>query len=180
MSIRQSILYIDLDGVLADLEKKSKALFGDDWKKEMEKPNWGDFQLHPRLFLDLDMMPDAWMLLNFAFDLRPVVVPKVLTALPKRGHFEFAAADKREWVTKTIGHTLPVLFGPYAEDKQYHCQPGDILIDDNELNVEQWRNRGGDAVLHTSAKSSIDETLQFLLERYPVFNVSQKWSKYIL
>lgn len=53
-------------------------------------------------------------------------------------------------------------FGPFAEDKQHHCQDyTDILIDDMPKNIEQWENQDGIGILH----KSVDETLDALYDR---------------
>lgn len=59
---------------------------------------------------------------------------------------------------------MKVNFGPYAKDKQYHCEVGDILIDDSSINIEQWRARGGIGILHTSTDDTIEQ-LRKLYER---------------
>jgi hypothetical protein len=37
-------------------------------------------------------------------------------------------------------------FGPYSKDKQYHAQPGDILVDDRTSNCTEWNAVHGIAV----------------------------------
>ena len=61
-----------------------------------------------------------------------------------------------KWVHRYFGDDVDVRFGPFAIDKQFHCTPGAILIDDKPKNIEQWNARGGCGILHTSAKNTID------------------------
>jgi hypothetical protein len=49
-----------------------------------------------------------------------------------------------------------VRFGPYAEDKQRHCTPGDILIDDKLSNCEQWQAQGGWAIHYPAGDAGGD------------------------
>ena len=149
-------IYVDLDGVLANMEGYVRAHFGDNWKAEIEKPNWGLVgDIHQRLYRDLHPMEDAHTLWNFLNETYHDV--QVLTAIPKRAHFPYAVNDKREWVHKHFGKNVKVNFGPYAYDKQFHCKPGDILIDDMQINIDQWNAVGGYGILHTSAESSLEE-----------------------
>ena len=157
-------MYLDLDGVLANMEGYLQEHYGDKWKEEIEKPNWGDVGAsHQRIYSKLEPMPDAHQLvkdLRFWFD-----DIRILTAIPKRAHFPHAVNDKRDWVHKHFGSDMKVHFGPYAYDKQFHCQPGDYLIDDMKINIEQWNAVGGYGILHTSAEDSIRQFCEHFIGR---------------
>mgnify|MGYP003393669601 FL=1 len=153
------IIYLDMDGVLADFEGKAREIFGDEWKKEIDRPNWGSFQQYPNWFSMLDPMPDAIELykgcVEIVGDKNQV---KCLTALPHRGIISNATEDKIMWARKHISPNLRVHFGPFARDKQHHVQhEHDVLIDDMYLNIKQWRAMGGVGIHHTSATQSLDE-----------------------
>lgn len=141
-----------MDGVIADFHNTANKLLGHDWKLEVEKPNWGALSKIENLYEVLEPMPDArelWEFLQRSFD-----DVQILTAIPKRAHFPEAVNHKRAWVNKHFG-AVRVNFGPYAFDKQFHCRPGDILIDDTSINCDQWTKAGGRAILHTSAVDTI-------------------------
>jgi 5'(3')-deoxyribonucleotidase len=149
------ILYLDMDGVLADFEGTTQALLGSEynWKEEVDKPHWGMVQEIQNLYAILKPLPDAhelWDWVHTRFD-----DVRILTAIPKRAHFPEAVNDKRNWIHKHFG-PAKVCFGPYAYDKQFHCTDGDILIDDAEINIKQWNSRGGYGILHTSTKNTIE------------------------
>ena len=147
-------VYVDLDGVLANMEGYLHTHFGEHWKKEIEKPNWGKVsELHQRMYFELDPLADAhelweWLTENFN-DVQ------ILTAIPKRAHFPNSVNDKRDWVHKHFGSHVKVNFGPFAYDKQFHCKPGDVLIDDMKPNITQWNDAGGVGILHKSADETI-------------------------
>ena len=157
-------IYVDLDGVLANMEGYLQRHYGDNWKTEIEKPNWGDVATsHQRLYLDLEPMADAhelWDWLNKTYN-----HVEILTAIPKRAYFPNAVNDKRDWVHKHFGKSVKVNFGPYAYDKQFHCTPGDILIDDMQINIEQWNTVGGYGILHTTAEDSIKLFCEMMIKR---------------
>jgi hypothetical protein len=159
----KSVIYLDLDGVLADFERKAQEVLGDCWREEIENDGWGKFAQHPRIFSTLPVMHGANELYEFCCNLTgDKNRVQLLTALPSRVDFREAARDKIEWARKHIDKHVRVNFGPYAKDKQYHCRIGDILIDDMEINILQWRDRGGHAILHIDAASSIVQ----LVEQY--------------
>lgn len=144
---------VDLDGVLANFNKRAEEIAGPNFTTELESPGWGVFAKHQHLYRDLELMPDArelWKHLS-QYNVR------ILTAIPKRAHFPHAVDDKREWVYKHFGPNIRVAFGPFAKDKQYWCSVGDILIDDMKINCDQWEGRGGFAVQHKSTDDTIVE-----------------------
>lgn len=149
-------VYIDLDGVLANFgATASKLTPNGDWRSEVEKPSWGCLSQTQDLYRILEPMPDSyllWKYLRHEFDR-----VEILTAIPRRVHFPNAVNHKREWVWKYFGGHVKVNFGPYAYDKQFHCEPGDILIDDSEINCNQWKLRAGKAIQHISAVDTIEQ-----------------------
>lgn len=154
-------IYVDLDGVLANMEGYVRAHFGDNWKAEIEKLNWGLVGAnHQRMYLLLEPMEDAhslWEFLHLHYN-----DVQILTAIPKRAHFPHSVNDKRDWVHKHFGKDVKVNFGPYAYDKQFHCKPGDILIDDMQINIDQWNASGGTSILHTTTENTKKEFYKIL------------------
>ena len=152
----KQMIFLDMDGVLADWEKTARELVGENWKEEVEKPNWGGLYNYPDLFARLDPMEDALELYDACVSISGAHrFVQILTALPNRAHFKDAARHKIEWARKYIHPNIRVNFGPRAQDKQYHYMDGDVLIDDKQLNIDQWRAKGGLGILHTSARESI-------------------------
>lgn len=158
-------IFVDLDGVLADFESYIADKVGrDGWKAELKKPNWGVIGNFQDLYSCLDPKDDAlvlWDYLRNNFD-----DVQILTTIPKRAHFPDAVNHKREWVYRHFGSNVKVNFGPYAQDKQYHCHPPfcmpkDILIDDMNINCRRWRERGGLAIEHKNAQDTIEKLETF-------------------
>lgn len=157
------IIYLDMDGVLFDFDGWSERTFGScaAFKAEIESPNWGKFKDYPNLFELLPPMHDAMALYEgcceFIGDKNRV---QCLTALPNRAMHVFpdAARHKIESVHRHISKDLRVHFGPFAQDKQYHCKhSGDILIDDMIRNIDQWNSAGGIGILHLDTASSLEQ-----------------------
>lgn len=156
--MRRYKLSLDLDGTIADFNKKANEVMGTnftgthnpwDWKTLSEKC--------PDLYKDLDLLPDAHQLIAYIRN-RFHNKFSVLTAIPKNAIFPGVTAHKRDWVFTRLGPSIKTNFGPFSIDKQYHCEGNHhILVDDNDLCVEQWILRGGIGILHVNAESTIRE-----------------------
>lgn len=157
------IIYLDMDGVLADFEGWAARQFGD-WRKEIESPNWGRFSEFPNLFELLPVMDGAVELYQTCVE---VIGDKnqvqILTALPNRAEISMldAAKHKTEWARKNISPDIRVHFGPYAQHKMLHVRhKHDILIDDIGRNVDQWESAGGIGIWHVTMKCTINDLLR--------------------
>ena len=155
------MLYLDMDGPLANFEGWSARVIGPDWKKEIDSPSWGKYVNYPNLYLWLPPAEGALELYEkcceYMGDRNQV---QLLTALPNRARdaFPHAAAHKIAWAREHINPHVRVVFGPYAQHKRFHIRfPEDILIDDTVLNISQWKHDGGRGILYTSAKDAIRE-----------------------
>ncbi len=62
---------------------------------------------------------------------------------------------KRLWVKNNIPGAKLVLAS--AEKKQNYSGTNKILIDDMERNIQQWRDKGGIGILHTSTADTIKQ-----------------------
>lgn len=92
---------------------------------------WSDLRPYPwagPLVADLEDLGDVFVLSS-----------------PSRSHY--SAAGKVVWLQRHF----PQLATPgrwiFTERKDLVAAPGRILVDDNPVNVDAWRNRGGDAAL---------------------------------
>jgi 5'(3')-deoxyribonucleotidase len=153
------IIYFDLDGVLADFEKGfhrmtgiDLALLGPDAFADKETKD-AVFQ-HPTFFLDLELMPGAKDLVNYAQGFQADI--KVLTATGYSNE-DAVDAQKRAWVKKHFGD-LEVHTVPKSEMKAKFAWPIDILIDDRlEKSIIPFREKGGIGIHHTHpAKTKVE------------------------
>jgi len=154
------VLYLDMDGVLADFEGWAADTFGEhEWKREINLPNWGLFTKYTNIFSLLPLMPGAIELYNHCVDImEDKNQVQILTALPQRSPemLQTAAQHKIEWARKHISKDVRVRFGPFAKDKKFHVhQSDDVLVDDVSSNIEEWRAAGGHGILHLDAQRSI-------------------------
>jgi hypothetical protein len=145
-----SQLFLDMDGVLADFDKRAYDIFGmrpaDFEHKFGSKTFWSILQGTPDFYNSFDLMLDADFLLDAVAHLQPVV----LTGIPMG---DWAPPQKRAWI-KRKARDLPVITCR-SRDKSLYCQPGDIIVDDRSEYAHLWENKMGIWVHHTSAYDSI-------------------------
>ena len=164
------ILFVDLDGVLADFAGRFKE-FGHGTIDEFTKRHDHDDAIlwsfikksDPEFFLNLKMMPDGKELWNYIkqFD------PTILTKIPQWAR---ASADKKKWVKKHLGDVKVIT----TTKKEKYVEPDAILIDDMDENLEAWKKAGGVGIKHISATSTIKE-LKKIMKETPEKTASERY-----
>lgn len=156
-------LYLDMDGVVADfnayaIKTLTRKIDGDE---RWAPGEWRRLAANPRLYRDLGLTPEADQLVDFCrgFCEQRGYTLLFLTAIPKKNDVPWAFYDKVLWAQIRYPD-IPVMFGPYSQDKQHHCQPGDILIDDRTINIQEWQAAGGVGILH---RGDLAATLHILV-----------------
>lgn len=145
------MLYLDMDGVLANFDKKYNSLNS---KKE-NKIRFRDAVMTHRIFENLEFMPDTQKLLNHVSNLRGVHV-EILTSLGTfdndRG--EQAKIQKLQWLAKK---NIPYKanFVRIKPEKAKYATPESILIDDSPGCIFPFIAAGGHGILHYLASESI-------------------------
>jgi 5'(3')-deoxyribonucleotidase len=162
------IIYLDMDGVLADFNGAMLDHFGVPFS-ELGTSSEHRWELItstcPDVYSQLRVLPDADELVAGVIEACVTYdyVPAILTAIPKFGRFPDAVQHKKEWI-RTKWPVLHKNFniGPYAVNKRDHAKPGHVLIDDSSLNIPQWNAAGGYGILHANAKQSLEQLTIFM------------------
>ena len=144
-------IYCDMDGVLADFESGYEKLTGIDLRGEFQKGEdfWDPIsKAGVGFWAGLKWMPDGQKLWNY---LKPYK-PDLLSA-PSRE--DSSRIGKHVWVKHKIPGTKLIL--RYAKQKQELATPESILIDDRQVNIDQWEAAGGIGILHTSTANTIKQ-----------------------
>ena len=149
--MRRRNLYVDMDGVMVNINKGFAKVFNIkyprqslmtwDWVTETAGITtaefWGKLSRTKRFYADLEPFPwskHLWQFLNEEYpDWR------ILTGAP-----EFAEGwrDKVDWITKHLGKdgmrrlTLSC-------SKDHIAGDGDVLVDDHHVNIAKWQKAGG-------------------------------------
>ena len=148
-------IYLDMDGVIADFDKKYKELYkiaprDADTYKTFDK--FFTTFIAERQFAKLDLMPDAMVLINY---LRSLPIPtEILSSTSSEKRDAEIREQKVEWLHKH-NLTFPINLVPGKRLKRNFSNPSSILIDDTAQNIDQWRAEGGVGILHTDAITTI-------------------------
>lgn len=137
-------LFLDLDGCLANFDESFPRIFGIDHKTIPEIEMWQYVTDHPNYFACLSLMPGA----KETFDKLQKYNPIILTGAPK-SCFDKAAQNKVEWVKKHLSTTIEIIVVMGGRRKPEHMRnPGDVLLDDWEKNINWWNDAGGEGILY--------------------------------
>jgi hypothetical protein len=144
-----------MDGVICNFQKRYKELFGHVPERHTNSKEFNDnFSkfIKGNNFATLEMMPDAPMLLDY---LKYVRIPiEILSSTAREDSHAEIARQKMIWLDK---HNIkyPQNFVPGKTKKQNFADAHSIIIDDTKSIIEQWEKRGGTAILHTDAPTTI-------------------------
>lgn len=148
-------IYLDMDGVIADFDKRYKERYKI-YPSEAEtyKMFDGFFAkfIADREFATLDLMPDAMQLINY---LKSLSIPtEILSSTSSERRDMEIRKQKLEWL-ENHNITFPVNLVPGKRYKKDYSNPNSILIDDTIPNIDQWRREGGIGILHTDTQTTI-------------------------
>jgi 5'(3')-deoxyribonucleotidase len=141
--------YLDMDGVVADWVTNAASVIGrriTDPTVRYNDAEWTLLKSDKHIFRNLPLMPRCIELVNIARQYRDFLGFELnfLTAIPHDNDVPWTFHDKMLWAGEHFPD-IPVHFGPYSQDKQRHCKPGDILVDDRWDNCNEWISAGGEA-----------------------------------
>lgn len=148
-------IYLDMDGVIADFDKKYKQLYNiaprdADTYKTFDK--FFTTFIAERQFAKLELMPDALALIEY---LKSLSIPtEILSSTSSEKRDAEIREQKVEWLHKHNLH-FPINLVPGKRLKRKFSNPNSLLIDDTGQNIDQWRTEGGIGILHTDAITTI-------------------------
>ena len=149
------LLFVDLDGVLADFDRGVQALTGRFPSEQPPGVMWPILARSGHFYAELEWMPDGKELWA---SVKPFA-PLVLTGLP-RGRW--AEPQKREWCRRELGPDVEVITC-LSREKAIRARERTpegitpVLIDDRGSLREAWEAMGGVFIHHESAEGSIQE-----------------------
>ena len=159
------IVYVDMDGVIADFAKGVQQKILPNWSegmsdanKKMDREMWKGIYHYQKkggfFWYDLDPMPDMTTLWNYVKQFNP----QILTAA---GNPEYNAGEQKyRWIAKHLGSNITVHVVRRAVEKAQFATPGAILIDDKRKALDPWEAAGGIGVHHVTAANSIAQLKQ--------------------
>jgi len=147
-------IYCDMDGVIVDFVKGYKKLTGVDTSTYVKGNNsfWAPVDKEgPSWWANLEWKSDGPLLWQYIKKYRPNILSSPSRSASSR-------EGKKAWIKSHIPATQyrEILLYPRHE-KQLFSGDNHILIDDLEQTINEWNNKGGIGILHTSATNTIKE-----------------------
>lgn len=156
-------IYLDMDGVICDFEKRYKELFNifpAEARNNREFDKFFDEFIAGNNFATLEMMPDAMQLI---VALRNALPPtQILSSTASQKRYDSISKQKTEWLEK---HDIDFQrnFVPGKQHKKKYARKDTLIIDDTESVINEWRAAGGLAIFHRNIPDTLAQ-LKFLLE----------------
>lgn len=174
LNSRDRIVYVDMDGVLANFHGYFKHLFGwdlpkgdSDKKAELDKKMWDSINQYgkAKFFEELPWISGSKAMWTFIVD--NFVNVKILSALGK--------TDLEDGLTKKgkitwLKHHLPnlkdadTILVVNKHQKKRYSKPGDIIIDDTPLVIEEWNSKGGHGIFFTNAEDVVNQLSHYVYQ----------------
>ena len=155
-------IYCDMDGVLVDLIAGATKILGYDFSKRYGYVSgrhelWDKLAEEKMFWAELPSMPDMKQLWGFISTFQP----NILTAVPavRLVWDPPAGIQKAIWCERNLGISRDRVYAVQRRDKKLFAKSSDgrpnVLIDDHQQNIQEFKSAGGIGVHHTSASNSI-------------------------
>lgn len=177
-------VYVDMDGVLADLFNHVGAIHDVEHYNQMSKEQWETFFKDSNayeLFRDLPAFPSANKLLSIVKDFAGGY--KILSS-PLNFDKSGSIKGKKEWLKKHIH--VPADDWVFEHEKyKYAVNPDgtpNILIDDYGINIRAWEQAGGIAIKYQADEDSLSKVFKELSEaakRVESGEVDEGWKDWV-
>lgn len=141
-------IFLDMDGVLCDFEKRYESLYGESPRHTREKKlfsnNWHDF-VKTKQFEHLEYFPGALELMKYVNDTKISV--EILSSSGGKLYHDEVERQKRKWLNDhNIHYKVNIVSG--RKEKAQYATPNTILIDDTPEVIRFFEEAEGIGILH--------------------------------
>jgi len=169
MGDSKPIVYIDMDGVLADFFGGVEQMYGVQHWKELVSDKTKDLKTEvinritgTDFFATLPEFPNADQLITMVKKFTGGTF-SILTS-PLRGDHEVSTKYKKLWIKQHIENPEQTIVAgrkeSYAKDKASGTP--NILIDDRPVNIQRWQGAGGYGILYQANRDPLSKVQQAL------------------
>ena len=153
-------IYVDMDGVVADFDKRFTDLSGmspSDYESKNGKNAFWDFidvKHKVAFWVGIPPMPDAQSLIDYVskHNYEMLTAPSI-----KKESLMGKGLWIKNWTNKGLFPSKPKVNYRAAKEKHNFAAPNHILIDDKPSTIDSWNAAGGIGILHTSAGNTINQ-----------------------
>ena len=164
MADTKPIVYLDMDGVLADFFGGVEFLYGVEHWKELTNDKTKDLK---KQVIDRITGTDFFAVLP-KFKTADALIDMVkkftggkfsINTSPLRGDHENSAKYKRVWISNNIEQPDEIIVTGRKESYAKNKGTGtpNILIDDRPVNIQRWQAAGGYGILYQANRDSLDK-----------------------
>ena len=164
MEGKRAMIYLDMDGVLADFDRGVRELCGMEPQSQNGKRSaklddlmWEAIRKAGHFYDRLELMPGAKEMFGRIYG-KYGDRCEILTGVPKpeRG-IDTAGEDKIAWMKRELSDTVRVNIVLRKQKLDFCKGPESVLIDDMEKTILEWREAGGTGILHVSPEETLKE-----------------------
>lgn len=154
-------IYLDMDGVLTDFERRYTEKFGhfpkdSELRRKHFWENWKQF-VDDKEFVNLSKHPGAEKLLHHVQKLNDDGIEVEILSSSGGGYsHDMVIEQKKKWLNNNHIHYKANIV-PGGGHKAAYAKKWHILVDDTENVVERYRAAGGTAILHKDVDKTIDK-----------------------
>tara|TARA_B100000212_G_scaffold122095_1_gene91505 strand:- start:1135 stop:1611 length:477 start_codon:yes stop_codon:yes gene_type:complete len=155
-------IYCDMDGVLCDFVKGAEKLTGkkiDVWAQGSKSEKWGQIKSKKDFWSTLPWNPGGKQLWNFLKNYDT----EILSAYVEDIYDKNCIPGKKSWASRNLGISSNKINLVKRVQKQQFADKNSILIDDYPKNVNEFRARGGQGVVHNGDTSRTIRLLKRLI-----------------
>ena len=167
------IVYIDMDGVMADFFGGVEKLYGVDHWKELNSDKTKD--LKQEVINRISGTDFFATLPEFSTTDQLITMVKKFTGgtfsiltSPLRGDHENSGKYKKLWISQHIENPAQTIITGRKESYAKNKASGtpNILIDDRPVNIDRWQNAGGYGILYQANRDSLTKVQEGLNSYY--------------
>lgn len=159
-------IYFDMDGVLADFDRGMEELCLMKKQKQGEPGTKSDDELWDAI-RSVDNFYDRLQPVSGAVEMFKAIYSvygdrcEILSAVPKpHRNILTAREDKIKWVRRLLSDQVVINLVYRAEKQEFVKDEGSILIDDYQINIDEWNEAGGTGILFESAKEATSRVFE--------------------
>jgi hypothetical protein len=159
------VVYCDLDGVLVDFSRGFYDITGRTSDSVQDQELWAAIDAHgkAKFFSELDWTSggqEMWSFINENF-----LRVKILSALGKSDKIDRQTTrGKLMWLRSNAPELQldDIILVENKHRKRHYSKPGDIIIDDTLVVIEEWNQKGGIGIFHETASNTIAKLKQYV------------------